>query len=970
MALLKNTTVTGDLRVTGEMHGALNLNNLTDADDLKAIEALTEARGVLTKTAANTWSLEANVPPSSHSHGNINNDGTLSEANQAVATNEHNQIINIDLTTADPSASSSTSTTFIDTIKQGANGKITATKKSLPVGSTSTAGILSLGSGETNAAKGNHNHDSTYLKLSGGTLTGVLNTVSNKYNDDYTTCGINMNNSDIVGLNSIYTKDAADNAGEGIHFYRDSTHVDTLWISGGDILFVPNRAIGTNTTKANSQKVGRFTANPTSGQIVITDGTTGGMKASGYTIGTSVPSGAVFTDTNFYHTTGSWTNLKYTATSNGGADDLSFTIPTGTTASTVALGNHVHGNVNNDGTLGSDAERAVVTDENKKITTISLAVNDPSASGSGITYISTISQGAQGKITATKSTVRDASASQSGVVSTGTQSFSGSKTFTGDSFSVNANTIRFWNKNASNSYVTGKPYINQINIGDNNNIYFREYHDDRLEIRGKQVLLSTQAFDIYDSTKSYSTGSIVWYNGTYYRCITATASDGEEWTASHWSSLPQDGIRTSGSFLPLVDDAYGLGSSVNKWNVLYTKLINGVAVPSITAQTTQAVYPIKINAIGQITGYGSAVTIPAAVSVKGNAEDTYRTGQVNLTPANIGALSLAGGTMVGALTLSGPPTENLHAATKQYVDGIITANDAMVFKGTLNGGSTTTYTPAANCGDTYKVAAVGLINGERVEIGDILICITDNTVAATSSNVSTVKANWAIIQNNVDGAVFKSTNSFTSGQILVADGTNGKIKTSGYTIAKSVPSDAKFTDTTYDAEKGISLSSGKFGHSNTAIAAQTTQAVYPIKIDAYGHITGYGSAQTILSLGTTSSTAAAGNHTHTTTIATSTGTNQLTLAFGTKYAITAGGTSYIFTMPANPNSDTKNTAGSTNSDSKLFLIGATSQGTNPTTYSDSQVYTTNGQLDANKMRLAEKVTLQYNLATESLDFVF
>lgn len=76
-------------------------------------------------------------------------------------------------------------------------------------------------------------------------------------------------------------------------------------MNGGDILFVPNRALGTATTKANSQKVGRFTANPTSGQVVITDGTTGGMKSSGYTIAASVPSGAKFTDTNYYHTTGS-----------------------------------------------------------------------------------------------------------------------------------------------------------------------------------------------------------------------------------------------------------------------------------------------------------------------------------------------------------------------------------------------------------------------------------------------------------------------------------------------------------------------------------------------------------------------------------------------------------------------------------------------------------------------------------------
>ena len=51
--------------------------------------------------------------------------------------------------------------------------------------------------------------------------------------------------------------------------------------------------------------------------------------------------------------------------------------------------------------------------------------------------------------------------------------------------------------------------------------------------------------------------------------------------------------------------------------------------------------------------------------------------------------------------------------------------------------------------------------------------------------------------------------------------------------------------------------------------------------------------------------AAAYGHTHATSIATSTGTNQITLAFGTKYSISAGGSSYVFTMPANPNSDTK-----------------------------------------------------------------
>ena len=72
----------------------------------------------------------------------------------------------------------------------------------------------------------------------------------------------------------------------------------------------------------------------------------------------------------------------------------------------------------------------------------------------------------------------------------------------------------------------------------------------------------------------------------------------------------------------------------------------------------------------------------------------------------------------------------------------------------------------------------------------------------------------------------------------------------------------------------------------------------------------------------------------------------------------------------NPNTDTKNTAGSTDTSSKIFLVGATSQAANPQTYSDNQVYATNGQLDANKVRVAEAVTLEYNSTTKSLDFIF
>ena len=51
-------------------------------------------------------------------------------------------------------------------------------------------------------------------------------------------------------------------------------------------------------------------------------------------------------------------------------------------------------------------------------------------------------------------------------------------------------------------------------------------------------------------------------------------------------------------------------------------------------------------------------------------------------------------------------------------------------------------------------------------------------------------------------------------------------------------------------------------------------------------------------------------------------------------------------------SDTKNTAGTTNSTSKLFLVGATSQAANPQTYSNANCYIQNGALYSNGLQVA------------------
>lgn len=65
----------------------------------------------------------------------------------------------------------------------------------------------------------------------------------------------------------------------------------------------------------------------------------------------------------------------------------------------------------------------------------------------------------------------------------------------------------------------------------------------------------------------------------------------------------------------------------------------------------------------------------------------------------------------------------------------------------------------------------------------------------------------------------------TSGQVAVFDGTTGKIKSTGFTIASSVPSCAKFTDTTYSAATSTALGLVKVGYTESG-------RNYPVELDA------------------------------------------------------------------------------------------------------------------------------------------
>lgn len=75
--------------------------------------------------------------------------------------------------------------------------------------------------------------------------------------------------------------------------------------------------------------------------ITLNHGTKYKLTAGGSSLVFTMPANYFV---NYYHSTGSWSGLTYTATSNNSAPTLKFTIPTGTTSTTVAVGNHTHNN--------------------------------------------------------------------------------------------------------------------------------------------------------------------------------------------------------------------------------------------------------------------------------------------------------------------------------------------------------------------------------------------------------------------------------------------------------------------------------------------------------------------------------------------------------------------------------------------------------------------------------------------------
>lgn len=280
---------------------------------------------------------------------------------------------------------------------------------------------------------------------------------------------------------------------------------------------------------------------------------------------------------------------------------------------------------------------------------------------------------------------------------------------------------------------------------------------------------------------------------------------------------------------------------------------------SVTAKTTQALYPIRFDAQGHITGSGSAITNISAF--------TNDVGYVTSEDIPEGASAYTG-TISAVSTAASSGTSNgfargdhTHNITKTTIDSTLGTGSGTT-KFYREDGSWATPNYIANTDEKLKIAAV--TSGT-----------TYYPVVAANSTAAAAR------QYDATGLAYAGTN-----------GTTSAVGTAKITLGNSTASG------TANNKKGQIILYGSTAYATTIDPGSPTAA-------------------------------------RTLTLPNKTGTVALTSDIPTKVSELTNDTGYITSY-----TDTKNTAGSTNTTSKIFLVGATSQAANPQTYSNSKLYYT------------------------------
>lgn len=281
---------------------------------------------------------------------------------------------------------------------------------------------------------------------------------------------------------------------------------------------------------------------------------------------------------------------------------------------------------------------------------------------------------------------------------------------------------------------------------------------------------------------------------------------------------------------------------------------------------------------------------------------------------------------------------------------------------------------------TGALAAADSVNGALGKLEKKLDDEVTNRTNAVSNLTNTVNSNKSTIDNyTINGAKISTNPKITvtvggSGNAVTAASFSGTV----LTLTKG----ATYNNYSHPAGSGASKSTGlyKFSTDSTShisgVTAVTKSDITALGIPSSDTNTTYtfasgtgnftvtpsgGSKQTV-SIGKPSTAGTADKVANTLTFTgyqskSYNGSAAVSVAIPSKVSDLTNDSGYITSY-----TDTKNTTGSTNSSSKLYLVGATSQASNPVTYSNSGVYTQSGAVyasagfyDTSDMRVKDNI---------------
>ena len=295
-----------------------------------------------------------------------------------------------------------------------------------------------------------------------------------------------------------------------------------------------------------------------------------------------------------------------------------------------------------------------------------------------------------------------------------------------------------------------------------------------------------------------------------------------------------------------------------------------------TAASTTA----KVATLEDATGYTLAAGVRVAITFTYGNSATTPTLNVN----SGGAKTIATPTAVATRTTGNGTTYNTWGP---YETVIFTYDGTYWLKGATSYSIYNAFITASSAGkDSTKLFLIGAesqatLNAKTYSNTNVYIgtdnCLYSNGVKVLTSftesdPIFVASAAYGISSSDITGWNGKAAGDHVHGnitnggditataptiasgdQIIINDSSASKITNGptfdGSTTTKYLSQKGTWESlpqgTAYSAGTGLSLSDTTFNHSNS-VTAQTTQAVYPIKIDAQGHISAYGTAVTIV----------------------------------------------------------------------------------------------------------------------------